>query len=337
MIRLICGPPGSGKTSYVTEHATNGDLVIDLDRIRATGVSDATAKKMRAYLEDNASRHTDGDVWIVRTLGDAGERAAFAATVGAQETTVLTTPGDTAKQRVRERDGNTDKYAAIDKWWAAYSPNEGEQTIGESDMGKTENNAQNNEGNNEGNEQKPENGSQNNERAWPADTPVNEMTAEEQAAYWKHHSRKHEGRARDLEDQARKDAEDAAAWRKHQEENKPAEQRATEDAIAKAVADAEARIRKESAGKVFQAQFKAAAALKGVDADAQLAYLDQSRFLTDAGEVDDEKITSFLETLPSGTQEPQGFPNDFGGQPKFEGGSGLDVGRELFKQSRGIQ
>src|SRR5215218_296038 len=35
---------------------------------------------------------------------------------------------------------------------------------------------------------------------FPADTPVTEMTTEQQAAYWKHQSRKHEERARSRED-----------------------------------------------------------------------------------------------------------------------------------------
>ena len=30
---LICGPPGSGKTTYVKEHMIEGDLVVDLDAI----------------------------------------------------------------------------------------------------------------------------------------------------------------------------------------------------------------------------------------------------------------------------------------------------------------
>ena len=32
-VRLICGPPAAGKTSYVKKHAAPGDIIIDLDLI----------------------------------------------------------------------------------------------------------------------------------------------------------------------------------------------------------------------------------------------------------------------------------------------------------------
>ena len=33
MIRLVCGPPGAGKTTFVGERRSDGDLVVDLDAI----------------------------------------------------------------------------------------------------------------------------------------------------------------------------------------------------------------------------------------------------------------------------------------------------------------
>jgi len=35
-VTIVCGPPGAGKSTYVTEHAGPNDLVIDLDVIRST-------------------------------------------------------------------------------------------------------------------------------------------------------------------------------------------------------------------------------------------------------------------------------------------------------------
>ena len=66
-VRLVCGPPGAGKSTLVREKRRDGDLVIDLDDIRASVGSEATARKLRSVMEDGARTHTDGDVWIVRT------------------------------------------------------------------------------------------------------------------------------------------------------------------------------------------------------------------------------------------------------------------------------
>ena len=75
-VRLVCGPPGAGKSTLVREKRRDGDLVIDLDDIRASVESEATARKLRSVMEDGARTHEDGDVWIVRTLGDPAARAA---------------------------------------------------------------------------------------------------------------------------------------------------------------------------------------------------------------------------------------------------------------------
>ena len=74
-VRLVCGPPGAGKSTLVREKRRDGDLVIDLDDIRASVGSEATARKLRSVMEDGARTHEDGDVWIVRTLGDPAARA----------------------------------------------------------------------------------------------------------------------------------------------------------------------------------------------------------------------------------------------------------------------
>lgn len=114
-VRLVCGPPGAGKSTLVREKRRDGDLVIDLDDIRASVGSEATARKLRSVMEDGARTHEDGDVWIVRTLGDPAARAEFAARVGVDEITVLDVDADTAKARVSARDGSDEKHPAIDR------------------------------------------------------------------------------------------------------------------------------------------------------------------------------------------------------------------------------
>jgi hypothetical protein len=35
-LTIVCGPPGSGKSTYIREHAKQGDTIIDLDAIMGT-------------------------------------------------------------------------------------------------------------------------------------------------------------------------------------------------------------------------------------------------------------------------------------------------------------
>lgn len=116
MIRVVCGPPAAGKTTHVETNRQPGDLVVDLDAIRASGVSHETARRIQAWQEDHAREHTGGDVWIVRTLSDPRERAAFAASVGADQVTVID-PGDAVcRARLAERDGNDEKFEGVTRW-----------------------------------------------------------------------------------------------------------------------------------------------------------------------------------------------------------------------------
>lgn len=128
-VHLIVGPPGAGKSTYATEQAAKtGGAVIDLDSFRALAPDADTAERWRLEAESRA--HDLGkDVYVVRTLAKADERAAAAERIKADETIVLLTSAEVSKARVSERDGDDSKHEAIDAWWQDYTGIEGETTI----------------------------------------------------------------------------------------------------------------------------------------------------------------------------------------------------------------
>lgn len=145
------------------------------------------------------------------------------------------------------------------------------------------------------------------DRGFPANTPIAEMTAEQQAAYWKHQSRKHEANAKaatarlesmsDYED-LKKAAADAA------EASKTEHEKALEAAKAEGAAEAEARYKRELVQAAIRTHLaKHEMRLKATGADGEvvvdaniLDVFDVEKLWSD-GQVDSEKIATIFQTL----------------------------------------
>ena len=310
-VRLVCGPPGAGKSTLVREKRRDGDLVIDLDDIRASVGSEATARKLRSVMEDGARAHEDGDVWIVRTLGDPAARAEFAARVGVDEITVLDVDADTAKARVSARDGSDEKHSAIDRWWAQNAPegvNEEEPAMGTqqiptpadvaaqttppaapaapasppADPAAAPAGQASTDGAHDG-----ELSAELRASGVPGDVPVAEMSLEHQAAYWK-------ARARDNERRATR-AEREAAREEPAGKAAPAEEPAP-DGLTPAQLE------------VFEARVEAALAARPDYRGVDLAkYLNPSLFVDGDGRVDeDAEETEVRDARSGGTDDAGG-------------------------------
>ena len=95
-IVMVCGPPGSGKTTYVRERAGPGDMVIDLDVIRSqlagTDVHQAAAEwtakaldernRMLKSLASPDQKHERA--WFIIAAPDREARETWARKLGAQ-------------------------------------------------------------------------------------------------------------------------------------------------------------------------------------------------------------------------------------------------------------
>jgi adenylate kinase family enzyme len=125
---VVVGPPGAGKTTYVQEHAQEGDVVIDMDRIASaltvSGVDThqhgrtvrSVAHRARLTAISAALRYVDRvDVYVIHTKPRAEAMAKYARH-GAMVITI--DPGqDVVMQRVAEQRSDVAQDVA-QQWYA---------------------------------------------------------------------------------------------------------------------------------------------------------------------------------------------------------------------------
>lgn len=132
-IELVCGPPGSGKTTYCINQATHTELIIDLDEIKfqvrkgpellkraiirrneiIASLAEPT-KYTKAYLIVGAPRYADRAHWVKQL---------------ACKVTVLETAMDICADRLVVRDGDRAVVSALHKWYKEYVAGVGEEVI----------------------------------------------------------------------------------------------------------------------------------------------------------------------------------------------------------------
>lgn len=123
---LVVGPPGAGKSTWVSGHAGSGVRVVDFDRIaKRLGsptehdhppdiVKAAQAEQIRQEVAVGAL--TDGSAYVVRTAADPAMRARVAERIGATHVQVI----DPGRSVVESRTiGRSDSArAAVADWYA---------------------------------------------------------------------------------------------------------------------------------------------------------------------------------------------------------------------------
>ena len=127
---VVCGPPASGKTTYVREHMRVGDLVVDLDAIMQaisfqTHRSPETenllpvALELRKYVYRiiDESRVHAYRCWIIECLPCEEEREAMQERFNAEIIEMQTSYGECIRRALQDpnRLDKKEQYRAIEK------------------------------------------------------------------------------------------------------------------------------------------------------------------------------------------------------------------------------
>lgn len=160
------------------------------------------------------------------------------------------------------------------------------------------------------------------EHGYPPDTPTADMTTEQELAYWKHRSRGHEDKWKQvvnrnltpdqvIEMQQQLDEANRARMTDHQRE--------VADARKAGEEDARSALMPQIVRSVIAAELaRKAPAITDADIQARTEYLDLTKFLTNKGEVDTDKVANYAATLaPASSGADSGsrkFPDMGGGK-----------------------
>lgn len=173
---------------------------------------------------------------------------------------------------------------------------------------------------------------------FPANTPVEKMTAEQQAAYYRVQSRKHEDRNKDiLKITGGKYGDDLKAVLDELETLRDEKRTDGEKAVEEARRAAREEVAREYGPKSVRTAFELLLGdMPQEERDTEIDLLDLSKFLTDSGDVDTAKVRRHAEKIAPTDKGQGGQQHDFGAGRRGNDTSktGVAAGAELFAASR---
>ncbi|KKM86810.1 hypothetical protein LCGC14_1275310 [marine sediment metagenome] len=141
-ITIVCGPPGSGKNTWIDKHRKHGDVVIDLDTITAALTGLPLYEKPAGLLDymiavkDAAiallRKSSAGRAWVITGGATEGEREKYKRMCGADQVVMLAVDPQECLKRIRGDPRRADKWRlwepAVQRWWKRYDgKSEGKQ------------------------------------------------------------------------------------------------------------------------------------------------------------------------------------------------------------------
>jgi DNA-binding helix-hairpin-helix protein with protein kinase domain len=176
---------------------------------------------------------------------------------------------------------------------------------------------------------------------FPADTPVAEMTTEQQAAYWKHQSRKHEERARSREDYDAVKAK-AAELDKIREQQMSEQEKAVNKAREEALAEGKRQAMTDLSTKYTRAMLETALTTRGrtqEQVETLLRHVNFESYVAN-GEPDTDAIAAYADSIAgpvTGGGQGRGPDHGQGNRGPQGKATGLDAGAAMFRERHGIK
>jgi len=141
-IQVIAGAPGSGKTTYVAQHAQAGDLIVDVDALYHAMSGLAWYDKPQSLLKyvlaardgvlDKLARSPAINAWIVAEAPTLAERNRLRDRFDAQ-VTVMETPAFDCLLRIsadeRRKEQLQEWIPRVQSWWQRYEKDERDTVI----------------------------------------------------------------------------------------------------------------------------------------------------------------------------------------------------------------
>lgn len=177
-----------------------------------------------------------------------------------------------------------------------------------------------------------------NAHGFPDDTPLAEMSVDQREAYWKHKARKHENTVKALPKDLEAIKSDAEKWRQSQLTPDQAKDEELRNSIREEVRK---DLLKQNAPKLVSAEFKTLVgdAIPAKTLKAFLDDMDHTKYITDDGEVDTERVKNRVKDLvpeePAPSNRRQSRTHQ--GVRKNEGATGISAGRALYNEMHGIK
>lgn len=139
-VTLVCGPPASGKSSYVREHAAKSDAIIDLDSI-ASAIAKTTEHAWPLHIIDQALRERNRQLdmlsqplngckhaWFIVCEPDGANRRWWADRIKA-DVVVLETSAHVCEARISADKERSRQAGAANDWWSRYSRSPADKVI----------------------------------------------------------------------------------------------------------------------------------------------------------------------------------------------------------------